>query len=385
MNSFSFLRSLLNTAQKLPLTIWLALLIVLPIGVGGLGLWLLSQWNTEECEAAKYSPTVSDSTRLYCAQSIANRRNAEDLVEAIQLANAIADDHPLRADGDRLIERWSRRLLELAEASYQDGKLDAAIKLAERIPVGTTTYETTQPKMQEWQATWTQAEAIVESAQTALSDDKPTVALAEARKLLKLRNQYWSNTRFQELAMQIQATREERRKQAAQNRQRNPQPLPAATTTDDLLSSWRQEQETEATSHLAKARQLAANGTVQNLRNAISSAQLVFAGTSQYSQAQRLIDDWTRQIETIEDRPFLDRATNLARKGDIASLQAAISEANNIYFGRALYQAAQSKIDQWTSQVRQLHDQQYAQPSGPLPSNQFQETDYRLPPVPTRP
>jgi len=367
------LKRILVTAQKLPFPFWLGLMVALPIGAGGLGLWLLSQKDIIECEAAKTSLTVSDSTRLYCAQMMADRRNTENLIEAIRLADAVPYDHPLRTDVDRLIERWSGRLLELGEEQFQAGKLPEAIAIVEQIPIGTASHPNVQPQVQDWQATWKEAEAIYESAQTALNDDKPTVALAEARKLLRLPNQYWSNTRFQELVMEIQATREERRKMAAQNRKKEQEnaPIPVATTTSDLLSQWEKEQEAEANTHLTKAQQTAANGSINSLREAISNAELVFAGTSQYAKAQQLINEWTQRIETIEDRPYLDRATKLASKGDLTSLQAAISEANNIYFGRALYQEAQTKIDQWTEQVRQLHDQQYSRPNSTLPTNQF--------------
>lgn len=372
MNLSQFGKRLLVTAQKLPLPVWFGVMLALPIGVGGVGLWLLSQKELSECEAAKTSAAVPDSTRLYCAQIMADRRTTEDLIDAIQLANAVAFDHPLRTDADRLIERWSGRLLELGEERYQAGQLPEAIAILKAIPVGTPAYPSVDAKVKTWETTWSEAEAIYESAQTALTDEKPTVALAEARKLLRLPNQYWSNTRFQELAMQIQARREELRKMAAQKRQKEAEkPLPVATTTTDLLNQWEKEQTAEAQAHLAKARQVAANGSMNSLREAIAQAELVFAGTPQYPQAQQLINEWTRQIETMEDRPYLDRANQLASKGDLASLQAAISEVNNIYFGRALYPEAQRKIDQWTEQVRQLHDQQYSRPSSPLPTNQF--------------
>lgn len=373
MKFHPFAQRLWLTAQQIPLPFWLGLMIVLPLSAGTLGLWLLSQKEVAECEAARPHTVMADSTRLYCAQMLADRGMADDLLKGIQLANAIAYDHPLRTDADRFIERWSTRLLELGNAEFQAGKLTAAIAIVESIPVGTPAYATVPPQVQSWQAIWQEAEAIHESAMTALEDDKPTVALAEARKLLQVKNQYWSNTRFQDLVIQIQATREERRKQAAQNRQKEPEksPLPVANSTSDLLNQWEKEQEAEARTHLARARQFAANGSIAGMREAISAAELVFAGTSQYPRAQQLIDEWTSQIEAIEDRPYLDRASQLSGKGDIASLQAAISEANNIYFGRALYPEAQRKIDQWTEQIRQLHEQQYSRPESSLPTNQF--------------
>jgi len=370
---FSLLvKRLMAIIQRVPLPFWLALMIILPVGIGAKAVWLLSQRDVSECEAAQTDPDVTDSTRLYCAQQVADRNTTADLVEAIRLANAISYEHPLRTNGDRLIERWSRRLMEMAESTYQNGNLQDAIALTEQIPIGTPVYESISPKVQEWRATWTESERIYESAQTALTDDKPTVALAEARKLLRMRNQYWSTTRFQELATQIQAQRENRKKTTADKPQREKNSFSTKpVSTNDLLSDWEKEQEAEAIMRITKAKQLAAGGTIANLRDAISSAQLVFSGTSRYPQARRLIDDWTHQIEIIEDRPVLDRAAKLASKGDMSSLQAAISEANNIYFGRALYQEAQSRIDEWTVQVRQLHDQEYSRQNQPSPANQF--------------
>ncbi|MBF2027448.1 MAG: hypothetical protein IGS48_11855 [Oscillatoriales cyanobacterium C42_A2020_001] len=384
MKIHPFVIQVLEKAQKLPLPFWITLIVALPVSAGAFGVWLLNQENIGECEAATTSPDISDSTRLYCAQVSADRRTANDLLEAIQLANAISYEHPLRSDGDRLIKRWSERVMELAEAMFQDGKLNEAIALLEKIPVGTPVYELVPPRIQEWQATWREAETIYEDAQTALQDDKPTVALAEARKLLRVPNEYWRTTRFQELASEIQASRENRKKTASQNKAPK-EAIAEQLTTDNLLSNWEKEQAAEAGVQLAKAKQLAAGGDLNSLREAISAAELVFSGTPQYPQAQQAIAQWTRQIETIEDQPYLDRATKLANKGDLASLQAAISEANNIYFGRALYQEAQSKIDQWTEQARQIHDQQYSQQNSTQPINQFRETDYRIPPAPAKP
>ncbi len=383
MTSHPWVGRVLHHAYRVPLPVWLLLMVALPVGTAGVGLWLLNQRDLSECEAAKTSPTVTDSTRLYCAQVLATGSDANDLVAAIQMADAIALDHPLRADGDRLIAQWAEQVLEKAEARVQDGNLTDAIALVDQIPQDTPTYAKAQPKKLDWQRLWTDAEAIYAAAQTALSDEKPSVALAEARKLLRLRNDYWSRTRFQALANEIQSWKENRN--AEKRSSPSPSPTAIAQTTDDLISQWDREQAAEAKVYLDKAKQQAADGSVQSLRDAIASAEMVFSGTPQYPQAQQFIDTWTRQIEVIEDRPYLDQARQLARKGDVASLQAAIREANNIYFGRALYQEAQAQIDQWTATVRELHEQQYSAPAPPpvnptvpaggLPANQFNEGD----------
>jgi hypothetical protein len=56
-------------------------------------------------------------------------------------------------------------------------------------------------------------------------------------------------------------------------------------------------------------------------------------------------------VETIEDRPYLERAEQIAVNEDIASLQKAITEASQIPYGRALYPAAQKKIRLWRAKI----------------------------------
>jgi len=67
----------------------------------------------------------------------ADRRTATDLAEAIKLADSISLSHPLRQDGDRLIQQWSNRLLELGDAAFHNGKLDDAVTMLQSIPDST--------------------------------------------------------------------------------------------------------------------------------------------------------------------------------------------------------------------------------------------------------
>lgn len=356
---------LCTQVRKLPVQLWIGLIILLPLGTGVLGVWLLSKMDDVECQTVWLSPLATESTRLYCAQVTADRQTATDLAEAIKLADSISLSHPLRQDGDRLIQQWSNRLLELGDTAFQNGKLDDAIIMLQSIPDGTPLYASTTQQIEQWRETWKQAEDIVQKVQDAIAADNLLIAFAEARTLLKINNEYWRTTRFQDVVNQIQTAKESKIAQAAADRKKGIASAPfekmRPLTTDELMSGWQKEQDQEAAIHLQKARSLAATDEVSRLRDAIAEAQMVLSGSAQYTQAQQLIKDWSTQIETAEDRPSLNRATALARKGGIDSLEAAITEANRIYFGRALYREAQANIDQWSAQVRQLYDRQYSQ------------------------
>ncbi len=364
---------LLTQVRKLPAAFWVSLIILLPLGTGGLGVWLLSRMDNVECQTV-WSPLTTESTRLYCAQVTADLSTATDLAEAIKLADSISLDHPLRQDGDRLIQQWSNRLLELGDTAFQNGKLEDAIAMLESVPNHTSLHTSVAERIEQWREMWKTAEGIFQKAQDEIEADRLTIAFAEARTLLKINNNYWRTTRFQEIVNQIQTTKESKSAQTAADRKKRianasferVRPL----STDELMSRWEKEQNQEAGVHLKKARSLAAMGDPSRLRDAISEAQMILSGSVQYTEAQQLIKDWSNTIETIEDRPALSRATVLARRGDIASLEAAITEANSIYFGRALYREAQANIDQWSSQVRQIYDRQYSQelpPNDSLP------------------
>lgn len=356
---------LCTQVRKLPVQLWIGLIILLPLGTGVLGVWLLSKMDDVECQTVWLSPLATESTRLYCAQVTADRQTATDLAEAIKLADSISLSHPLRQDGDRLIQQWSNRLLELGDTAFQNGKLDDAIIMLQSIPDGTPLYASTTQQIEQWRETWKQAEDIVQKVQDAIAADNLLIAFAEARTLLKINNEYWRTTRFQDVVNQIQTAKESKIAQAAADRKKGIANAPfekmRPLTTDELMSGWQKEQDQEAAIHLQKARSLAATDEVNRIRDAIAEAQMVLSGSAQYTQAQQLIKDWSTQIETAEDRPSLNRATALARKGGIDSLEAAITEANRIYFGRALYREAQANIDQWSAQVRQLYDRQYSQ------------------------
>jgi hypothetical protein len=124
-----------------------------------------------------------------------------------------------------------------------------------------------------------------------------------------------------------------------------------------LVSRW--QREVQDITQLEQARTFASSGLPADLKTAIAQAQQIASGNPRYSEARDEISRWTRQVETMEDQPYLDRATQIANFGGPASLQEAIQEARRIAPGRALYKQAQDKIAQWTDTIQRQQDQPF--------------------------
>lgn len=124
-----------------------------------------------------------------------------------------------------------------------------------------------------------------------------------------------------------------------------------------LIQRWHKE--AEDVTILAQARQTASSGTINELNSAIAQADTIPRSNPRYREAQREIRDWQRQISLIEDQPILDRARNIARRGDIASLREAISQASLIGSGRALSSEAQTQVSRWVASIQRQEDRPF--------------------------
>ena len=129
---------------------------------------------------------------------------------------------------------------------------------------------------------------------------------------------------------------------------------PIYADAQELIDRWRLE--IDDVNRLAKARGLAKNGDVGQLNAAISEVELIPSANPRYREAQSEIREWNRQVQTIEDQPYLDRAKELARNGSVAALQQAINEASSITPSRALYSDAQKQIGDWRRRIQLQQD-----------------------------
>jgi hypothetical protein len=328
----------------------------------GAGLWavknLLELPNLPHCRSASRTQDTP-SERVYCAEQLADGKRVQDLRQAILLVSDIPQSDPLHNESQRLIEQWSRAILELGETDFQAGDLAAAVKIAGAIPSTVHTYSLAEERIEHWHSIWDRAKAVYQQAEEEVSQRKWSDAINTAKALLTVGNQHWSTTKHQELMKLVQASKEA---QALQAKLQEKTPIRRSSTQapdsfDEYFTRRDREREKEAESQLAEAWRLASAGSVGTLQAAIDTASQILYGTPHYEAAQEAIDGWRSQIEILEDQPHLERARTLASQGDLESIEAAIAEARQIGWGRPLYQEAYTSIEQWRDRAYQLRIQ----------------------------
>ena len=106
--------------------LWGILLVLCSGGVGyGATTMLLQLPKTQSCSKV-FWPVASASIRLYCAQTAAEEKNVDGLLAAIDLVAVLPEDHPLRPEINRNIDRWATGILAIGESEFQTGKLEQA-------------------------------------------------------------------------------------------------------------------------------------------------------------------------------------------------------------------------------------------------------------------
>ena len=126
-----------------------------------------------------------------------------------------------------------------------------------------------------------------------------------------------------------------------------------------LMGRWRSE--IKALAQLDTARQIAAQGNVNDLRSAIVQARQVGTNNPRWDEVSDQIDQWEKRIQTTEDQPILVNADQLAGVGTPQALRQAIQEARRIDSSRALGDAASKRITRWQSQIEAIEDRPLVQ------------------------
>ncbi|KAF3888599.1 MULTISPECIES: type 2 periplasmic-binding domain-containing protein [Nostocales] len=266
-----------------------------------------------------------DGDKLAKAQGLAETGSVENILKAIKLTESIEKDSYVYQKAQATLTDFGRKILAIAQTKLDRRDADGAIALVQKVP-----------------------------AVTGLKlEVEDFIAIAEAQ------NSAWTGTvsgleTAISQAQQIDISR------------------PVYEKAQKLIALW--QLEIEDVARLEKARTLATQGTVSDLSAAIAEAQLIPASNPRAQEARQDIGRWVAQVQIIEDRPYLDRADQIALFDDVNSLQAAIAEANQVRRGRALYREARKKIATWTEKIQRTEDQPYLDraralaSSGDLPS-----------------
>jgi hypothetical protein len=261
-----------------------------------------------------------DGDKLYKAENLAENRSLDNLLKAIKLAKTIKPESYLYQKAQELITGFGRKILKLAQRKMKERDADTALEIARKIP-------------------------LIPALQAEVDD---FLFLGEAKRSAFIGTVAGLETAISQ-AQQIDASREN------------------YNEAQQLIASW--QLEIEDVSRLEKARNLASQGTVSDLTAAISEVQLIPSSNPRGKEARQEMGRWRGQVETIEDRPYLERAEQIAISEDVSSLQTAIAEVSQIRSGRALYPEARKKIRLWTAKIERIQDQPYLEQARVLADN----------------
>lgn len=382
--------------------IWAIVLVILSGGIGyGATSMLLRLPQTKTCSNV-FWPVASAAVRIYCAQNLAEQKTVDDYLSAIALVEKLPDNHPLRSEINRNVEKWATGILDIGETKFQEGNLEAAIAIAQEIPENLEAQKIVDSKIDNWQTVWTKAEGNYNRVEELLRAAKWNEAFSAAVRLADVRNSYWSTTKYQEAIDNINIAQEESAtldKAVTQLEEGSLDNLFAAIKKAEAISedsyayaeaqdilaqgknrifaladeyltkqNWSKllnitynvPGETLGIAELVQEWKILANagtsaelGSVLNLEDAISEAAELTPEASLYAQAQQLMARWTLEIEDVK---HFDRASELAQGANITSYRAAIAELKLIPNGNPRHQEAQKQINQWRGEIQIIED-----------------------------
>jgi soluble cytochrome b562 len=252
--------------------------------------------------------TREDVEKMTKAKDLADQGGLANFLAAIRLAEEIKDKSRIHKQAVAFMAEVGQDMLDLAKDAMSRRDFDEAASIARQIP----------------KVAGLEAEV----------QDFTTLADAES--------QAWGGTvsALQDAILAAQQLKRDR---------------PLYGRAQELIAAWKLEIQDVA--YLDRAKDLASGGNPSDLAAAINEANKIPSGNPRYDEAQEEIARWRDTVETVEDRPILDRADQLAEGGNVNSLQAAINEASRIGAGRALSSDADQRIADWTDRIQRTQDQ----------------------------
>jgi hypothetical protein len=249
----------------------------------------------------------ADSAKLDEAHQLVKSTEVPSLLKAVEMAGKIDPKSFAYAESQTIIATAAKQMLKLAKAKLDTNDWKSAIEIANKTP--------------EVSETKNERENILSLAQAESHAVNGTIAELETAISL------------------VQSIKSD---------------SPMYPKSQKLSSAW--QIEIQDLAGLQRARSVAATGTVTDLQAAITEAQNIPTNHPRAKEATQVVAEWRKQIETVEDTPYVQAADTLAAGNTIEGVQNAIAQLSQIRPGRALYAPSQQKIKQWTADIQRAED-----------------------------
>lgn len=318
-------------------------------------------WSVSRTDALVHQLAAEKQAwqQLKDALDLAKSNKLAQLEKAIALAAKINPNSYIKAQAQVEQSRWSRTLLKLAAMYFENQDFAGVVNVLKRIPINTAQYSEAQDWMRLARASKTAKEdnalALLDALATVqqIAPKSPLHNLATT-KIALWQSQLQDHTQLQFATLLAGVKQESMLIYAIDQARRIAPGHPKRPLAQMLIQEWGKEiQQIEDQNKLREAKLLAERGTNADLKAAVEIASKVPLGGPLRLEAQNAIAKWRRQLQTIEDQPVLDLARALAVRQD---LMGAISTAQQIRPGQALYAEAQQAIRDWVAQVQTAQD-----------------------------
>jgi hypothetical protein len=297
--------------------------------------------------------------QLESARELAKSNSLNNIVEAIALAGKVQSDSFVKAQAQAEQNRWSRTLVQIAQQHWQRQDYNGVVTITEKVPVNTAAFSEAQALMRLGQA----AKATTKDNLLGFIDAMAvTRQIPESSPLHQQAQAAQSNWQKQlqdrvqlQFAEAIAGVDQKNALQLAIDQALLVTPeRPQRQQAQTLIAEWRQKiGRINDRATLIGARQIANQGTMEQLKAAIELASQIQLGQPLRIEAQTAIAQWNKQIQVFEDQPILDLARTFAQQQDLI---AAIQAAQQIRPGRPLYSEAQTIVEDWIAQVQAAED-----------------------------
>jgi len=331
--------------------LWLSILSLLGVTVAS-GVLLLTQLPPP-INCRESSPLSADGDRLYCAQLAAQSGKLESLVAAVTLVQDWPSNHPLYSEAQRLLEKWSEDILEMAQQKVNQGKYSEAATIASKVPVSSPLYPEAQADIATWQQEWRRGEEMISQFKDALKVQNWSRASGLIAALSKSNREYWSVSRVDSLVRQLEAEKQawQQLKDALDLAKSNKLAqleeaiaLAAKINPNSYIKAQAQVEQSRWSRTLLKLAAMYFEN--QDFAGVVNVLKGIPVNTTQYSEAQ----DWIR----------LARASQTAGKDNVLALLDALATVHQIAPKSPLDNLATTKATLWQSQLQNHAQLQFA-------------------------